>query len=210
MFRLGIVGRAGAGKSTVADALAETGAEVIRADALGHEVTDRDPEVRAALIREYGADVYRPDGALDRRRVAARVFADEAARARLDALVHPRILARIAQRIDALRAAGFRGVVVLDAALMLDWQLEQQCDAVLAVVAREEDQIMRLRQQRGWSEAEARARLAVQRPDEAFRAAADVTIENLGDAAHVAEAARAAVAALLLRHGGDFGAAGRC
>src|SRR5262245_61971495 len=87
---IGLVGRAGSGKSTVARALAEDGAQVIEADRVGHEVTDRDPDVRAALQAEYGADVYRSDEGLDRARVAARVFHDRAARARLDALVHPK------------------------------------------------------------------------------------------------------------------------
>src|SRR5262249_46174117 len=101
---IGLVGRAGSGKSTVARALQSDGGVVIQADVIGHEVTDRDPETRAALISEYGADVYRPDGTLDRRRVAERVFSDREARARLDALVHPRIQARIRGELAALRA----------------------------------------------------------------------------------------------------------
>lgn len=193
LFLVGVVGRAGAGKSTVAQALAEAGAEVIRADEIGHEVTDLDPEVRAGLMRDYGMDVYRADGTLDRPRVAARVFADPEARARLDRLVHPRILARIEESVRSLRVRGFRGVVVIDAALMLDWGLERACDAVLAVVADEEEQVRRLAQQRGWSPAEALARLGVQRAPQAFRAAADVTLENTGSRAALATAARAAV-----------------
>src|SRR5689334_18448276 len=112
LFILGLAGRAGSGKSTVARALESRGVPVIDADRLGHEVTDTDPEVRAALGAEYGPDVYRADGALDRARVGAKVFSDPAARARLDRLVHPRILARIRARLDALRAASFHGVVV--------------------------------------------------------------------------------------------------
>ena len=76
LFILGLVGRAGSGKSTVARALAASGAVLIEADAIGHEVTARDPEVRSALIAEYGPGVYGPDGALDRPQVAARVFSD--------------------------------------------------------------------------------------------------------------------------------------
>src|SRR5262245_10835026 len=94
LFILGLVGRAGSGKSTVARALVADGAALIDADEIGHQVTDHDPEVRGALASEYGADIYDADGRLDRRRVAARVFSDPAARARLDALVHPRILER--------------------------------------------------------------------------------------------------------------------
>ena len=196
---VGLVGRAGSGKSTVARALAADGAVVIEADRIGHEVTDRDPEVRRALAAEYGEAVYLADGSLDRRRVAARVFADPAARARLDRLVHPRILSRIRERIEALRVAGFRDVVLIDAALMLEWGLERECDAVIAVTAPEEQQVARLMRARGWSEAEVRARLAAQRGNESFAAAADVALENRGEIEELERAARAAVATLRAR-----------
>src|SRR5438552_10721008 len=191
LFILGLVGRAGSGKSTVARAIASDGGAVIDADRLGHEVTLHDPEVRSALTAEYGADVYGPDGSLDRRRVAARVFSDPAARARLDALVHPRIMERAWEAMNQLRLAGHRGVVVLDAALLLTWGMERSCDAVLAVTAPESEQVARLMRSRGWSEAEARAVLAVQRPNEAFAEAADLTLANDGNVAELERAARA-------------------
>ena len=174
---VGLVGRAGSGKSAVANILlAADGATVIEADLVGHEVTDQDPEVRAALAREYGDDIYRPDGRLDRERVAANVFRDPVARARLDRLVHPRLVARLEQRLQGLCARGTRGLVVLDAALLLEWGLERDCDAVIAVSAPPAEQ--------------------VRRTDEAFSAAADVTLDNAGSIEDLARVARAAVAAL--------------
>jgi dephospho-CoA kinase len=196
LFVVGLVGRAGSGKSAVADILAADGATVIEADLVGHEVTEQDPEVRAALALEYGGDVYRPDGRLDRERVASRVFRDPEARARLDRLVHPRLVARIEERLRRLRERGAGGVVVLDAALLLEWGLERGCDAVIAVTAPQEEQVRRLMRSRGWTEAEARSRLMVQRTDEAFGAAADVTLDNTGSIEELARSARAAVAAL--------------
>jgi dephospho-CoA kinase len=191
-FRVGVVGRAGSGKTTVARALASGGAEVIDADALGHQVTDEDAEVRAALSAEYGADVYGPAG-LDRARVAARVFRDADARARLNQLVHPRILERIRRRFAALERSGFRGIVVVDAALLLDWGLERELDAVIAVLAPEQVQLERLLQSRGWTADEARRRLAVQRDDMQFAAAADVVLDNQGTPDELARAALEAV-----------------
>src|SRR6185436_3266592 len=106
-FVVGIVGPAGSGKSTLARALAGPGTRVLDAARFGHEIPD----------------VYRADGTLDRARVAARVFSDPTALARLNALVHPHIL-------DRLRAgiAGAAGVdtVVVDAALLLDWGFERE------------------------------------------------------------------------------------
>jgi dephospho-CoA kinase len=197
LFILGLVGRAGSGKSTVARALIADGAALIDADEIGHQVTDHDPEVRRALEAEYGADIYRADGQLDRRRVAARVFNDPAARARLDGLVHPRILELAWGAMNQLRVAGHRGVVVLDSALLLQWGMERSCDAVLAVSAPEADRIARLMRSRGWSEAEAQAVLAAQRPNETFTEAADLTIENAGSVAELERAARAGVVRLM-------------
>ena len=199
LFIVGLVGRAGSGKSTVAQTLQSQGAIVIDADRLGHQVTDRDPEVRRALEEEYGAGVYRADGALDRAQVAAKVFADSQARRRLDELVHPRILVLIREQLNGLRAQGTPAVVVIDAALMLQWGLERHCDAVLAVTAPVAEQVRRLQAARGWTESDARARLDAQWSDERYAAAADVTIDNRGDIDELNEAARAALEALKQR-----------
>jgi dephospho-CoA kinase len=207
LFLLGLIGRAGSGKTTVARALESDGARVIEADRVGHEVADRDPAVRAGLIADYGAGVYRSDGTLDRARVAAKVFRDPEARARLDRLVHPRIVARIREEIGRLRRDGFRGVVVVDAALMPRWGFERECDAVIAVVAPEAAQVARLVRSRGWSEAEARARLSAQDSNEAARASADITLDNDGTPEALALAAREAVRRL--RAGGASTARGR-
>ena len=188
---VGLVGRAGSGKSSVARAFAERGCIVLDADLLGHEVTDFDPDVRAALLADYGPAVYLDDGTLNRRLVAAKVFRDPEALARLNQLVHPRILRRMRGRIEALRAAGFRGVVIVDAALMLDWGFERECDAVIAVSASEARQVERLVASRGWSSDEALRRLASQRTNEAFAAAADEVLDNRGSEAELAAAAAA-------------------
>jgi len=196
LFILGLIGRAGSGKTTVARALEKDGARVIEADRVGHEVVDRDPAVRESLIAEYGAGAYRADGTLDRARVAARVFRDPEARARLDRLVHPRLVARIRAEIGRLSREGFRGVVVVDAALMLRWGFERECDAVIAVVAPEAEQVARLVRARGWSEAEARARLNAQDSDDDLSVAADITLDNEGTPEALAQAAREAVSRL--------------
>jgi dephospho-CoA kinase len=201
LFILALIGRAGSGKSTVARALSADGAERIDADRLGHRVTDLDPEVRAALIEEYGPGVYFADGTLDRAAVAAKVFRDRAARARLDALTHPRIVRMIRDRLAALRERGFRGLVVLDAALILDWALERECDAVLAVAAPEDLLIERLMLSRGWSWADANARLAAQRSQQDFRDHADVTLDNTGTEDELVRDARAALAQLMESRG---------
>jgi dephospho-CoA kinase len=194
------VGPAGSGKSTLAAALAGPGTRVLDADRYGHEITDGDATVRAALAAEYGPEVYRPDGTLDRARVAARVFSDPAALARLNALVHPRILERL--RAEIARAAGpdtLVDTVVVDAALLLDWGFERECDAVVAVVAPRALQVQRLRARRGWSEEEATRRLATARSNDAFAALADDVVVNDADEPAAVQAMRAALARLRAR-----------
>src|SRR5262249_17759822 len=149
LFVLGLVGPAGSGKSTLARSLAGPLVRVLDADRMGHEIGEHDPAVRAALSAEYGDDVYRADGTLDRARVAARVFSDAEALARLNRLMHPRIEQRLREEIAAATREGFAGTVVVDAALLLDWGFERECDAVLAVVAPLPLQLERLRTARG-------------------------------------------------------------
>ena len=196
---VGLVGRAGSGKSTVAQLLAERGAEVLDADRVGHEVTDTDPEVRAALIAEYGEQVYRTDGHLERSRVAARVFHDPAALEQLNRLVHPRILQRLRERLHQLAERGEPQVVVVDAALMLDWGFEQECDAVIAVLAPEPARVARLMASRHWTQEQASARLERQRPDPEFERAADEVLCNDGSPAELAAATDAALERILTR-----------
>lgn len=186
---LGLVGPAGAGKSTVARALAAAGAKVVDADRIGHDVTNSDPQVRAALIAEYGEGVYRADGTLDRAQVAARVFRDPAALARLNQLVHPRILERLRAAIAAAEAERMTGALVFDAALLLDWGFERECDAVLAVLAPRERQLERLAVSRGWTPEEAARRLAAARTDESFAGLADHVLMNDGSEAQATLAA---------------------
>jgi dephospho-CoA kinase len=195
-FVVGIVGPAGSGKSTLARSLAGPRTRVLDADRFGHEITDGDPRVRAALSAEYGDSVYRADGTLDRARVGAHVFSDPAALARLNALVHPRIVERL--RAGIATATGLDTVVV-DAALLLDWGFERECDAVVAVVAPRAQQIARLRSARGWSEDEAVRRLSTARSNDAFEALADDVVVNDADEAAAVRAMHDAVGRLRAR-----------
>ena len=195
-FIVGIVGPAGSGKTTLAHALAGPDVRVLDADRIGHDIVNGDPEVRAALSAEYGAGVYRADGTLDRARVAAKVFSDPAALARLNALTHPPILHRLRAQLAAAAAQSFTGTIVVDAALMLDWGFERECDAVLAVVAPRELQLARLMASRGWSADEARRRLERARSNDDFAALADEVIVNDHGEAEAVAAARAALVRL--------------
>nr|WP_208383877.1 dephospho-CoA kinase [Modestobacter marinus] len=171
-----MTGGIGSGKSTVAALLAERGAVVVDADRLAREAVAPGTTGLAAIAEEFGPGVLTGDGALDRAALAAVVFADPAARARLDAIVHPRVRARAAE----LAAAAPPGsVVVQDVPLLVETGQAASFDLVLVVQTDPETRVARL-VDRGLSAADARARIASQATDEQRRAVADVVLRNDG------------------------------
>jgi dephospho-CoA kinase len=163
---IGIVGRMAAGKSTVARRLAERGAVVLDADALAHEVLD-EPEVRGAVVARFGPDVLGADGRVRRAALARHVFgptlAQAAALADLEAIVHPRVRARLDARLAELRAAeaadGRPRVAVLDVPLLVQAGWAAACDLVVVVECPDAVRHERLAA-RGIGPAERRAREA--------------------------------------------------
>lgn len=157
-MRVGLTGGIGSGKTEVARRLAALGAVVIDYDVLAREVVAPGTPGLAAVVAEFGDAVLDGSGALDRARLAAVVFADEAARRRLNAIVHPLVGARAAQ-IEAQAAP--EAVVVHDIPLLVEGELAAAFDAVVVVVADPQTQVARL-VGRGLDEADARARIGVQ------------------------------------------------
>jgi dephospho-CoA kinase len=174
---VGLTGGIGAGKSLVAARLAELGAVVIDSDRLAREVVASGTDGLAEIVAAFGTGVLGPDGALDRPALARVVFADPAARARLEGIIHPRVRARAAE----LAAAAPPGsVVVNDVPLLVESGIAGTFDLVVVVLASEPTRLRRLVDGRGMSEAEARRRIAAQATDEQRRAVADIVLENDG------------------------------
>jgi dephospho-CoA kinase len=176
VLRIGLTGGIGSGKSTVSALLAERGAVIIDADRLAREVVEPGTPGLAAVVDEFGDGVLTPDGALDRPALAAVVFADPAARRRLDAIVHPLVRARTLELAGAVPADA---VVVHDVPLLAESGQTGSYDLVLVVEADPEIRVARL-VARGLTEDDARARIAAQATDEQRRAVADVVLDNGG------------------------------
>lgn len=185
-LRVGLTGGAAAGKSTVAAAFAELGVPVYSADAIAHELTGDGAPLLDDLRREFGDAVFTPDGNLDRRALGNRVFGDEGARQRLEALLHPPIRARL----RALAAGTADDYCILEIPLLLQRDLGKLVDRVLVVTAPAEERVRRLVSRDGRSETTARAVLAAQPDDATYLALADDVIDNGGDTtgltAHIA------------------------
>lgn len=176
-MRVGLTGGVASGKSTVSAILAELGAVVIDADALAREVVARGTPGLAAVAEEFGADLLRPDGELDRPAMGRLVFADADARRRLEAIVHPLVF----ERILALEAsAADAAVVVHDIPLLAESGRADTFDAVIVVDAPRELQLERMVRDRGWTSEEAAARIAAQAGREERLALATHVIENTG------------------------------
>jgi dephospho-CoA kinase len=176
LYLIGLTGNIATGKSTVGGMLTELGARVIDADAIAHEVTAKGQPVWFSIVAEFGEDTLRPDGEIDRLRLGALVFADPAALRRLEAIVHPAVLERVAE----LLAQATEPVVVLDAIKLIESGVADLCDAVWVVTCLPDQQLARLMRTRGMSEAEARQRMAAQPPQAEKTARADVVIDNSG------------------------------
>jgi len=159
-LRIGLTGPIGCGKSTVAGWLAERGAAVVDADAIAREVAAPGEPAHEAILERFGDPVRGPDGAVDRAALARLVFADAAALADLEAIVHPAVRPRILAAIEAADAAGAPAVAI-EAIKLVEGGLAALCDEVWLVVCAPTAQRARLAG-RGVGEADAERRIAAQ------------------------------------------------
>jgi len=183
---IGLSGGIGTGKSTVAALLHALGAVVIDADAIVHEIQAPGSPVLNELVAEFGDGILDASGALDRAALGDIVFRDADARARLGALIHPRVGAEMGRRLAKARAAGV-DVVVLDIPLLFEGRksgagsaAQREFDATVLVYAPAETQIERQMKRDGCSRGEAERRVAAQLSIEEKRTMADHVIDNSG------------------------------
>ena len=177
---MGLTGSTGAGKSAVSRLLAARGATVVDADLVAREVVEPGSDGLAAVVAEFGPGVLGDDGGLDRPALGRLVFGDPEARARLNAVLHPRIAARSAELMAAAQERDPDGVLVHDVALLVENGLTPAYDVVVVVDTDPELAVRRLVEQRGFAESDARARLAAQATRQQRLAVADEVLSNDG------------------------------
>jgi len=177
MLRVGLTGGIGAGKSEVSQLLAAQGATVIDADAVAREVVGPGTPGLAEIAEAFGPGVLRPDGSLDRPRLAQIVFADPELRATLNSIVHPRVAARMS---EIEQATGTAGIVVHDVPLIAENGLASSYDVVVVVDAPQRAQADRLVRHRGMTREQAMARIAAQASRKQRLAIAGIVIDNSG------------------------------
>lgn len=177
MLRVGLTGGIGSGKSTVAQRLRHLGAVVIDADLLARAVVEPGSAGLAAIRARFGDAVLAPDGGLDRAALGAVIFADGQARKDLEAITHPLIRARTHALMES---AAPEAIVVHEVPLLAELGMAADYHLTVAVGVDDDLRVARLTGDRGFSEADARARIASQASDDQRREAADVWLDNNG------------------------------
>lgn len=179
---VGLTGTFGSGKSTVAGMFEQLGAFSIDADALAREVVEKGTAGLEAVRRAFGDAYITAAGDLDRRAMAQKVFQDEAARARLNAIIHPRVARRMEEVIKKYRKnTGNRpgkSVIVLNVPLLFEANLTDMVEKVVVVCVKEAARFHRVRKRDGLPESEVIRRLAAQWPQRQKAAHADFIIDN--------------------------------
>jgi len=199
---VGLTGGIGSGKSTVARFFGALGVPVIDADQVAREVVEPGTDGLAEVVAAFGDEVLDDEGRLDRAAVADRVFEDEAARKRLESILHPRIAAASMQKLAALSAAG-HAYAIYEAALIVENGAYRTMNALVVVTVDEATQLARVRARDDLDEAAVRKRIASQLPQAEKVAVADWVIDNGGSLEETEARVAEVHAAILERFGGD-------
>jgi dephospho-CoA kinase len=181
---IGLIGGIGSGKSQVAAAFARHGARVIAGDQLGQAAL-RDPDIRTRVAERWGDAILDERGEIDRRRLAAIVFADSAELKALEAITHPWIRERIRADIAEARNDPRVPLIVLDAAIMLEAGWNKVCERLIYIEAPRAVRLQRVARQRGWSEKEVQAREQAQLPLTEKVVRADHKLDNSTSLEHL-------------------------
>jgi len=171
---IGLTGQIGAGKTSAAKIFADLGATVVDADRIGRDVVEQSSPLRKKLIKAFGKEIVDTKGHIRRQRLAALAFRDKTSRDKLNRLVHPYLLKELRRQV---RAAGRNRLIVIDAALLLHWQMDREVDFVLVIHAGLQIRLKRLRA-RGITREDALARQRAQLTFREFQKRADRVILN--------------------------------
>jgi dephospho-CoA kinase len=187
---VGITGGIASGKTTVARELEKQGAHLIDADRIGREVVESLPEVQRSLRNSFVDSIFGGGGRVNRRRLADRVFSDGDALGKLNRIVHPHLLKELHQRVESLRGESRTAVVVIDAALLVEWGAEDWVDYLVVVEADRGKQIEHIETRNGFSREQAKQRITSQVHPQVRARVADEVLRNDGSLEDLTAAAR--------------------
>ncbi len=182
---IGVTGGVGCGKSAVMDILKEDfGAEIILADNVGHEVMDPKEDAYLQIIEHFGTDMISDNGEIDRKKLGAYVFNNEAELEVLNSIIHPAVKKRILERIEKIsKESAGEPFIAIEAALLLEDNYDEICDKIIYVYADEEVRRQRLKISRGYSDEKIDSIMKNQMSEEEFTKRCDDLLDNSKDIA---------------------------
>lgn len=187
MLHVGLTGNIASGKSSAAQAFARMGARVIDADRVAHCLLERGTDSYRRIVDSFGGGILDPEGRIDRGRLGNIVFSDEKKRRQLNRITHPMVDAEIERRIAELERETPDGILIVDAALMVETGGYRRFEFLIVVACDPVLQLSRLMQRSGLTEVQAKARMDSQMPIEEKRRLAHYTIDTSGTFAETRE-----------------------
>lgn len=181
---LGITGGIGAGKSSVTRIFAELGAEIIDADQLAREILEPQGAAFSDVIAAFGKNILKPDGSIDRKKLAEIVFHNDEKLSLLNRLTHHYVFLEMERRIARSQAR----LICLDVPLLFSCEFPIACDKTLVVTAPEKMRIARVMKRDGCTRRQVMERMEKQLSEEVMRNRADMVIENVGPPEQLREA----------------------
>ncbi len=183
MLRVGLTGGIACGKSTVAKMFADLGAYIVDADIIAHELYRPGQEVLQELVKHFGAEILKPDGELDRAKLATLVF-DGGRVEELNKIVHPAVIRKQDEWMHSLGEKDRYAVAIVEAALILEAGVKDHFDRIMVVTCKPAQKVARFAQRTGMNDDAARAeverRTKAQMPDEEKARRADFVVDNSG------------------------------
>ncbi len=178
MLLVGVTGGIACGKTEVCKVFQKRGAIILSGDQMGKEVVEKNKGVLRQLVNAFGTEILNKNRTLNRRKLGRIAFASQESKHVLNNIIHPRLLDQLRRRIKELMRRGDENIVVVDAALIVEWDLQNELDYLIFVQSRKEDKIKRLRRQKAYSREEALDRIRSQLPEVTKRRLADFVIVN--------------------------------
>jgi len=199
MRHIGLTGNIATGKSYAAGHFASLGARIINADHIAHELLEYGTDVYQNVLTEFGAEILRADGSIDRKRLGEVVFSSEEKRRRLNAITHPAVRNAILREIAAIEKDACGEIIIVEAALLVETGGYKEYDGLIVTVCDPATQLYRLMARDGLTESAAQSRIASQLPMKEKVRLADYVIDTSGTPACTREQVEAIYRKLLLK-----------
>jgi dephospho-CoA kinase len=180
MHLIGVTGGIACGKTEVCKVFQKKGAIILSGDEIGKQIVERNKKVLQKLVQTFGKDILKKDRSLNRRKLGELAFASKESKDKLNRIIHPYLLKELRKKIGSLKKKNHEGVVAIDAALIVEWGLQDELDYLVFVESKREDKIKRLQKQKGYSRKEAIFRIKSQLPEMTKKRLADFVIINDG------------------------------